>query len=114
MKNIIKTIIILMILIIINQGLVFASNSIGVVLNGSSIQFNDSSGYPFIDSNNRTLVPLRKTMEAAGYSVSWNVEKQEASVYENSGTSVYIKIGENFITKELTKNGIKESSRFTK
>jgi len=48
----------------------YGATTVGVMLNNSPVSFNASSGYPFIDSNSRTLVPLRQTMEAAGYSVT--------------------------------------------
>ena len=84
---------------------------LGIMLDGSPIAFNESTGYPFIDANGRTLVPFRQTMESAGYTVSWDSINKVAAVWDSNGTKVYIKIGDNYITKEITSNGSTESSR---
>ncbi|MDD3350286.1 MAG: trypsin-like peptidase domain-containing protein [Eubacteriales bacterium] len=88
-----------------------AAVTVGVTLNSNPVSFNTSTGYPFIDSNNRTLVPLRQTMEAAGYGVSWDSANKVATVSDDNGTKVYVKIGDNYITKEIKDNGVVESSR---
>lgn len=49
-----------------------AAGNIGVVIDQVPVQFNDSTGYPFIDGNGRTLVPLRAVMEAYGLQVDYN------------------------------------------
>ena len=56
-------------------------------------------------------MPLRQTMEAAGFSVVWNSKEAIATVSDGDGTKVYVKIGDNFITKEKNNNGTIESSR---
>lgn len=48
------------------------ASQIGVTINGSAVQFNASTGSPFVDSSNRTQVPLRATMEAYGCDVDWD------------------------------------------
>lgn len=88
-----------------------AFGHIGVVINNDHIHFNSDSGYPFIDSNNRTLVPLRITMESAGFHVFWDGEYQTATVTDEKGTTVHIKIGDNYITKDLVNEGRIESFR---
>lgn len=89
----------------------FGGTTVGVMLNNSSVSFNESTGYPFIDSNARTLVPLRQTMEAAGYTVSWDAINNIASVVDTKDTKVKVKIGDNYITKEINENGVLESAR---
>ncbi|WP_206460131.1 trypsin-like peptidase domain-containing protein [Anaerovorax sp. IOR16] len=90
---------------------VFGDTKVSVNLNGELIEFNDSTGYPFVDKNYRTLVPLRHTMESAGFTVTWNETSKVASVADGKGTKVDIKIGDNYITKETNDNGILETSR---
>lgn len=48
-----------------------AASNIGVVIDQVPVQFNDSTGYPYIDKNGRTLVPLRAVMEAYGLQVDY-------------------------------------------
>lgn len=51
-------------------------NTIFIVINGIAVPFTENSGYPYIDENGRTMVPLGVTMEAAGASVGWDQAKQ--------------------------------------
>ena len=52
------------------------SSDINVSVGGRNVQWTDAA--PFIDQNNRTLVPLRAVAEALGLEVSWNAETREA------------------------------------
>lgn len=66
-----------------------------VYIDEKEVEFNESSGYPFID-NGRTLVPLRATMEAFGAEVDW--EKDSKTAFVRMGTTtVRCVIGENCI-----------------
>ena len=51
-----------------------AAQDIAVVIDGRAVAFTDGTGYPFIDENGRTQVPLRAVMEAFGANVGWNGE----------------------------------------
>lgn len=57
-----------------------ADKSVNIIINGKAVAFTDSSGYPYIDKNGRTMVPLRVTMEAAGAAVGWDQTKKTAIV----------------------------------
>lgn len=57
-----------------------AEGNINVIINGQAVAFTDDSGYPFIDKNNRTMVPLRVTMETAGATVGYDPQNQTAIV----------------------------------
>lgn len=59
---------------------VFA-NEITVKLNGNPIVFTDAQ--PFVDSSNRTQVPVRAIAEEAGFKVSWKAETQTVSLYSD-------------------------------
>ena len=65
---------------------------IGVSIDGESVPFTPSSGYPVKDESGRTLVPLRATMEAFGCSVSWDESAQKAYVADDSSV-VTVPIG---------------------
>lgn len=56
---------------------VSAQSSIGVAIDGEGVVFNSAA--PFIDENNRTLVPLRAIGEAMGLTVNWDNNQREAS-----------------------------------
>jgi hypothetical protein len=75
---------------------VAAASEIGVTIDGKSVELQSGYGEPFIDSNNRTLVPLRGVMEAFGASVSWDETARKGNV-EKNGTTVQVPIGESYI-----------------
>ncbi|MDF2890370.1 MAG: uncharacterized protein K0R80_737 [Clostridia bacterium] len=53
-----------------------AQSSIGVIIDGKEVIFTTVA--PFVDENNRTLVPLRAIGEAMGLTVSWDNKEQKA------------------------------------
>jgi len=66
-----------------------------VVIDGQAVVFADQQ--PYIDSNDRTLVPMRTPMEAIGATVSWDAENQQAS-FEKDATIVVFTIGSSTYT----------------
>lgn len=74
-----------------------AAQTVSVSIDGQAVPFTTDSGSPFIDKNNRTLVPLRVTMETYGCEVFWDNENRDAIVYKD-GVTVVCGIGENHIT----------------
>lgn len=76
---------------------VFAAPAVNVVINGTPVTFTESSGAPFIDNNNRTLVPMRVVMEQYGCTVSWDQQAKTASVTAGD-TTVLVPIGQSYIT----------------
>ncbi len=48
------------------------NNKIRVKVDNEFIEFNEDMGHPFIDSAQRTQVPLRIVLEKFGASVSWS------------------------------------------
>lgn len=73
-----------------------ADSSVNILLNGKAIIFNDDTGYPYVDENNRTMVPLRVTMESAGFVVGYDGEKQTAIVITEH-ERIEVPIGTNII-----------------
>ncbi len=57
-----------------------ASEHVNIVLNGKAVSFDENYGYPYVDENNRTMVPLRITMESAGFTVGYDAESRTAIV----------------------------------
>lgn len=78
-----------------------AQTDIGVAIDGNAIQFSTDTGAPFIDSANRTQVPLRVTMEAFGANVSWDDQSKTALVAKDA-VSVSVPIGISHIEKNGT------------
>lgn len=54
-------------------------NEVAVYIDGEKVVFTSDSGSPFIE-NGRTLVPLRRTMEAFGAEVTWDGETRSIIV----------------------------------
>lgn len=81
--------------------LTVSASAVDVFIDGEKVAFDDNTGYPFISAENRTLVPLRATMEAFGATVRWDAETRTAIVTKNE-TTVTCKIGENRIYRNGT------------
>ncbi|NLN86562.1 MAG: hypothetical protein GX133_03000 [Syntrophomonadaceae bacterium] len=89
---------------------------ITVIIDNQELVFieGEGLGVPFIDENNRTLIPLRKTMEAIGATVGYD-ERNRVVTVEKAGTTAKLPIDENFIlvngletaidTKSIIKDG---------
>jgi len=71
-----------------------------VKYNGETFIFPDAQ--PFIDENNRTLIPVRFVAETMGADVSWFQETQTA-VIEQNGVTIMVPIGSDTIT--VTQDG---------
>ena len=73
-----------------------------VVIDNVEVAFNDSTGYPFISAEGRTMVPLRATMEAYGATVRWD-EGTKTAIVTKGVTTVTCKIGEAAIYRNGTR-----------
>ena len=82
--------------VFISMSLISFGADIKISIDGKNVEFTASSGSPFIDSANRTQVPLRVTMENAGCTVLWDSETRTAIVKKDS-TVVKVPIGESYI-----------------
>jgi len=82
-----------------------ASNEIKILLNGKTVPFTNDSGYPYVDENNRTMVPLRVTMESAGFAVGYDSNAHTAIVITEHNR-IEIPIGTNkvYSNNQLTEN----------
>ena len=77
---------------------VYAEGEIIVRIDSTNVEFNDEIGRPFIDENNRTLVPFRAAMEAYGAEVEWDDATKTAKAIKEEIT-IEIPVGENHIVK---------------
>lgn len=99
MKKILFTLILSIFLI---PCLSFAS-TIGVEISGTSVNFTEASGIPFIQEGH-TLVPMRIVMEKYGCDVTWNQNIKEATIIKDN-VDVRVIIGASYVSV----NGVKKS-----
>ncbi len=76
------------------------SSVLTVKYNGKAIIFPDAQ--PFVDKNNRTLIPVRFVAETMGADVSWDSDAQSAVIKQN-GITITVPIGSDTIS--VTKDG---------
>lgn len=88
MKKILVVLLSLMILSLSSLS-AFASD-VQVVIDEQVLEFADQK--PYIDENDRTMVPVRVPMEALGAEVDWNAENSQA-ILEKDGVVVVFTIG---------------------
>ena len=67
----------LVLILVISSVTAFADEII-VNIDSTKVEFNDELGFPFLDENNRTLVPFRAALEKYGAEVEWNNESRIA------------------------------------
>lgn len=91
-----KLIVIIALIMSIVVSVSFASTIPIVEIDGIEVEYNENYGYPILDENNRTQVPLRITMEKFGAVVSWDDDENAAIVYKN-GVTVKIPITKDYV-----------------
>lgn len=69
-----------------------------VSIDDTNVEFCGHTGFPYIDSNNRTQVPLRIIMESLGANVDW-LQSSKTVVIEKNDIRVEVPIGKSFIIK---------------
>lgn len=79
------------------------SDELAVRVNGDLVEFPDAR--PFIDDNNRTLIPVRFVAESMGADVDWDNESRTATI-ERDGITILVPIGSDTIS--ITENGVTE------
>ncbi len=73
-----------------------AYSSVNILINGKKVNFTSDTGYPFVDKNNRTMVPLRITMETAGFAVGYD-NSNETAIIITDHDRIEIPVGTNYI-----------------
>jgi len=89
-------------LMLIPNLIVEAAPNVTVKVDGNTVSFPDQK--PYIDSNDRTMVPVRAPMEAMGCKVEWNDKTRQATITKAGNTAVFT-IGSN----TYTVNGAKKT-----
>ncbi|AOT69944.1 stalk domain-containing protein [Geosporobacter ferrireducens] len=69
---------------------------IHISINNNYVPFDEATGYPFIDENNRIQVPLRVTLETFGAIVEWKNEAKTVLIQKND-IKIEVPINEPYI-----------------
>ncbi len=92
----------LLLLVLVKAGLPLTNvqaadgNRANAIIDNFWLPYTADSGYPYIDANNRTQVPLRLTCEALGCQVTWDASRKEATISKGA-VSVLVAIGSSTI-----------------
>ena len=73
----------------------YAAPDVSVKVEGKLVGFPDQ--LPYIDSNDRTMVPVRSPMEAMGCTVDWNDRTRQVTIKKSGNVAVFT-IGSNTYT----------------
>ncbi len=76
----------------VSMALSAADNGVVITIDGVELYFSEQSGEPFIDENERTLVPVRAVMETYGCDVEWDDATKTVTIYKD-GREVVVPIG---------------------
>lgn len=79
-----------------SMSLAAAEPEISMAIDGQYISFQNGQGEPFIDANDRTLVPIRGALEAFGAMVTWDNDTRTA-VVEKDRIMVKVPVGKSYI-----------------
>lgn len=94
MKKHLKTILLVLFIIAVISSVTYSNTlPINIYINETLVDFNDVN--PFIDANNRTLVPVRFLSEDFGGRVQWVPETREVLILKED-TRITLKIGSKF------------------
>jgi hypothetical protein len=93
-----RILVVVLALILLVNVPVYGLGSIDIQIGDKLVEFGEKIGVPFIDENNRTQVPFRKTLETFGADVSWDSETREA-VATYKDIEIRVPIGKEYIVK---------------
>ena len=96
MKNLSKIAMLIVLLAILTVSISFMATPPIIIINGSIVNFNDDLGYPYIDKNGRTMVPLKASAEAAGATIGWDSNTRTAIIVTKD-VRVEVPIGTNVL-----------------
>lgn len=83
----------------------YNDQKVSVKLDGKAIAFPDVQ--PYVNEDNRTLVPVRFVSEALGCKVTWEDTRQLVTI-EKGTTRILLRIGENFAIVNNSKADVKK------
>lgn len=83
-------------IVFISFSIMSEAKTLSLSIDGNPVLFDNTTGYPFIDEQNRTMMPLRACLNSIGCNVQWDQYSQ--MVYATKGlTEVVVPIGKNEI-----------------
>lgn len=98
MKKIVFVLSLVLIMIFSSVNVFAAADEIIITIDSTKVEFNDDLGFPFVDENNRTLVPFKAVLEKYGAAVHWNNDSRSAVAVKGDIT-VEVPVGQNYIIK---------------
>lgn len=112
-NNILRKLTMIMVVLILAMPVFAATTNIRVVVNGQKVIFPDAQ--PYMDANNRILIPVRFVSEELGAKVLWDKANQKVTISDDKNT-VTLVIGQkqikvNGVTKELDTQAIIKDTR---
>lgn len=111
-KNKVTKILVVLLALVIAMP-IFAAGVIRVVVNGERVVFPDAQ--PYMDANNRVLIPVRFVSEELGAKVNWNKNTKTVTIVDGNNTVVLVvgekKIKVNGVTKQLDTKAIIKNTR---
>jgi hypothetical protein len=87
-----------LVLVLVLSSVTAFADEIVITIDSDKVEFTEDLGFPFIDENNRTLVPFRATLEKFGAQVEWNNEDRIA-IASKGEIVVQVPIDKNYILK---------------
>lgn len=96
MKHFNKVVYMILFLVLITTSLNFMALAPNLVVDEIKVVFDENLGYPYVDASNRTMVPLKAAVEAAGAKVGWDSGSKTAIIV-TSDTRVEVPIGSNIL-----------------
>lgn len=110
-NKVIKILVVLLTLVVAMP--ILAAGVMRVVVNGNRVAFPDAQ--PYMDANNRVLIPVRFVSEELGAKVSWNKETETVTIVDGNNT-VALVVGQkqmkvNGVTKQLDTKAIIKNTR---
>lgn len=81
----------------ISLGITSEAETLSLYIDGNPVAFDDSTGYPFIDAQNRTMMPLRACLNSIGCTVQWD-QYSQAVITRKGLTEVIIPVGKSQIS----------------
>ena len=68
------------------------NESVKVIFNREEMKFTDA--VPFINKDNRVMVPVRALSEKLGAEVEWDGDKKNVTITSKNGNRIYVKLNE--------------------
>lgn len=103
MKKLMSRSLVLVASLVMCASQVFAFSDIGINMNGKKVTFTDST--PYLDENNRVLVPVRFVSEKLGARVEWDVSTKNVTILNGKNIAILTIDSEvvtiNGVTKKL-------------